>query len=300
METTRHPIPHLALILCSLLVALATSSPAAGGYGWPVKPFHRQHAVRGYFGDPRIGADGRGGTSRSLHFGIDISAPNGTSVFATISGRISRHPLHPKDVLLVSSGNVTFEYWHIVPVVDSGYAVAYRTLIGRVEAPWLHVHFSERHGSTYLNPLRPGGLTPYGDTTRPVVRDLGLERHGARVDLVAEVYDTTPLPVPKPWNDKPVTPALVEYRVRGPHLTGRWTVASDFRGALPARSFDAVYTSATSQNHAPSCGRYRFVLARGWQAAPGSYLLDVRVCDTAGNAGTRSVTLQVGSELDEP
>ena len=294
METTRNPAPHLALALCTVLASLFASSPAVAGYCWPVKPFHRQHPIRAYFGDPRIGADGHGGTSRSLHFGVDISAPNGTPVYATISGWVSRHPLHPSDVLLVRNGNVTFEYWHVVPVVDSGYAVAYRTVIGRVEAPWLHVHFAERHGSTYVNPLRKGGMTPYRDTTRPVVREAGIERHGASVDLVADAYDTTPLPVPRPWNDKPVTPALVEWRVSGPHLAGRWTVAADFRDALPARPFDSVYTSATTQNHASSCGTYHFILVQGWHAAPGSYVLTVRVRDTAGNVGVRSTRLAIG------
>ena len=27
---------------------------AAPSHGWPVKPFHRSHAVRGSFGDPRV------------------------------------------------------------------------------------------------------------------------------------------------------------------------------------------------------------------------------------------------------
>ena len=47
-------------------------------YGWPVKPFHRQHAVRGHFGDPRIG--GRISADpmtrpRAFHFGVDVAAP---------------------------------------------------------------------------------------------------------------------------------------------------------------------------------------------------------------------------------
>ena len=43
-------------------------------YGWPVKPFDVQHPVRGFFCDPRIGAKG----SKAFHFGIDVSAPDGT------------------------------------------------------------------------------------------------------------------------------------------------------------------------------------------------------------------------------
>src|SRR6476659_5780038 len=53
-------------------------------YARPIKPFRQQHPVRGFFGDPRIANDGE---SRQLHFGIDISAPNGTPVYATLSGQ---------------------------------------------------------------------------------------------------------------------------------------------------------------------------------------------------------------------
>jgi murein DD-endopeptidase MepM/ murein hydrolase activator NlpD len=61
---------------------------SATGYGWPVKPFRTQHPVRGFFGDPRIG--GHNGAERQFHFGVDISAPNGTPVYATITGTVSR------------------------------------------------------------------------------------------------------------------------------------------------------------------------------------------------------------------
>ena len=52
-----------------------------GVYSWPLKPFDRAHPVRGYFNDPRIS-----GRSRAFHFGIDISAPNGTPVYAVRGG----------------------------------------------------------------------------------------------------------------------------------------------------------------------------------------------------------------------
>ncbi|MGZ6266594.1 MAG: hypothetical protein ACXWN4_06790, partial [Candidatus Limnocylindrales bacterium] len=43
-------------------------------YDWPVKPFDRQHPVRAFLNDPRIGKHG----SRAFHFGIDVAAPDGT------------------------------------------------------------------------------------------------------------------------------------------------------------------------------------------------------------------------------
>ena len=48
-----------------------------------LKPFDRAHPVRAYFNDPRIS-----GTSKAFHFGIDISAPNGTPVYAVAAGKV--------------------------------------------------------------------------------------------------------------------------------------------------------------------------------------------------------------------
>ena len=92
-------------------------SPAT--YKWPVKPFDRQHPVRGSFGDPRTlfkGAAHRYGVmsghgSFSLHRGIDISAPNGRPVYPVMSG-VVRYADH-EWVRVDSGGGRAFEYWHI-------------------------------------------------------------------------------------------------------------------------------------------------------------------------------------------
>src|SRR5438270_6544300 len=67
----------------------AVSTAIAGGYGWPVKPFHQEHPVRGNLGDPRTvfltpptpESVLVGGGSFSFHQGVDISAPNGTAAY---------------------------------------------------------------------------------------------------------------------------------------------------------------------------------------------------------------------------
>jgi hypothetical protein len=95
------PFVASAVIASALLCSISARPPAASGtnsagaqftqtrttthrhsvrpaYGWPVKPFNRQHPVRAYLNDPRNGR----GDAKSFHFGIDISAPTGTAVYA--------------------------------------------------------------------------------------------------------------------------------------------------------------------------------------------------------------------------
>jgi hypothetical protein len=254
-------------------------------YAWPVKPFRQQHPVRGFFGDPRIANDGE---SRQFHFGIDISAPNGTAVYATLTGTASIHPLHATTILIAGRGDVEFSYWHVVPSVRSGQRViAYRTVIGHIEEPYGHVHFSEARDGRYLNPLRLGALGPYADCTRPTTRVVKLVA-GA---LVAETYDETPLAVPRPWQDLPVMPALVRWRLldeRGRVVRG-WETVVDFRLTIPpASAFDEIWARGTTQNHVRAPGRYRLVLTHSLADLRGGvHVAEVAVSDTGGN-GSRA------------
>jgi hypothetical protein len=258
-------------------------------YAWPVKPFRAQHPVRGFFGDPRISNHGH---SRQFHFGIDISAPNGTPVYATMTGTARIHALHSTTIEIVGRNDVEFSYWHVVPVVRSGqHVTAYQTVIGHVEEPYGHVHFSEMHGDRYVNPLRPGALGPFSDETRPGVRSAVVDRAGA---LVVEAYDETPVAVPRPWHDLPVMPALVRGRIhdaQGRSIQG-WTTLVDFRSTIPSASvFDEVWADGVMQNHVRAPGRYRLVLAR--DLPPGRYVIEVAVRDTRGNAGRARFRLAV-------
>ena len=145
------------------------SSGRSSSYGWPVKPFHRQHPVRGYFGDTRIGPDPDGTIHRTFHFGVDVSAPDGTAVYATVSGVVAANGLHPDVVRVLRGGGAELSYWHIAPAVRPGQrVVAYRTLIGRIEPGWGHVHLSEMHGGAYVNPLL--GPAAWGPTSTERVR----------------------------------------------------------------------------------------------------------------------------------
>src|SRR3954453_22682763 len=111
MSATSHI--HRGAVVAAAIVAgllFAVDAPARASYGWPDKPFHVQHAIRGSFGDPRIaGNDEAGGT---FHFGVDISAPNGTPVYATLDGIATIMTTHRDTVTVSAGGGVVHEYWH--------------------------------------------------------------------------------------------------------------------------------------------------------------------------------------------
>ena len=62
-----------------------------------------------------------------------------------------------------------FQYWHIEPVARAGqHAVAEQeTLLGFIQPKREHVHLTHLERSRAVNPLAPGHLAPYHDSTRP-------------------------------------------------------------------------------------------------------------------------------------
>src|SRR5687768_15153360 len=178
------------IIVLALTAALAaavlgrevTTSNASGGteaaasYHWPVKPFDRQHPVRGNFGDPRtifrssptLNGVLAGSCTCSYHRGVDISAPDGSAVYPVASGTVTY--VDDEWVKVESGGGLAFEYWHIRADVSVGSHVeAYRTVLGRILRGSGHVHLTELNGGRYVNPLAPGHLGPYSDRTTPRV-----------------------------------------------------------------------------------------------------------------------------------
>ena len=268
--SVRRRFSRLALLAAIAALSVPHASAAAGSYGWPLKPFDQQHPVRGFFGDPRIGeaADGHI-ESKTFHFGIDISAPDGTAVYATASGTVVWEPERPETIAVRSDDGRVFAYWHIVPAVQNGqHAVAYRTMLGHISKGWGHVHLAELVDGRYVNPLRRGAITPYEDRTRPTVHAFSFEREGralgasrlaSRFDLVAEAWDDTPMAVPGKWASKPVMPAVVRWRIRGGREEATpWRTAIDFTATIPPPSmFDAVFAPWTRQNRPWRSGAYR-------------------------------------------
>ena len=234
-------------------------------YGWPVKPFDEQHAVRGFFCDPRIGAKG----SKALHFGIDVCAPDGTPVYAVAGGTV--HSEGAQNVGVVTGSGRSHGYWHIVKHVRHGQRVRKHQLLGHVARTWGHVHFAERIDGHYWNPLREGALTPFHDFGAPVIDRIVAER-GSRilepgaligvVNLIAVAHDNPPISAPPPWRGMPVTPALV---AGGSCVTG----APCSRGVWRSTSAPRSEANSSSPRSTPP-GRVRTSHRRAAATASGS------------------------------
>ena len=289
------------LRLLIALSALALIAPAAASaYGWPIKPFYQQHLIRGYFDDPRLSADESG-----FHFGVDISAPDGTPVYAIEPGR-ARVRAQTVSIFPKRGGHL-LSYWHVVPAVFKGQRVRRHQLIGHIVTGAGHVHLAEYKDGTYINPLRLGGLAPYIDDTVPQIPSLTFLSSGrpippegvtGTVDITAEAFDTPPAPLPLPWNQVIYTPSLIRWRiVQGQRTIRQWETPVDFRTfLLPLEAFSFVYAPGTFQNKAGRRGRYEFYLAHQFDTralANGSYVLQVDALDEQDNLGQASFAFTV-------
>jgi len=285
-------------------------------YPWPLKPFDRQHPVRGYFGDPRTVFTGPDEGVFSFHSGIDISAYPGNPVYPVVSGTVVRVT---RDVIAVSTIDARrFQYIHLEPLVHVGETViASQTVLGTIRPRWNHVHLTEIRGSCAVNPLAKGHLTPYVDDTVPTVRAIlfrtpagkAISPHAldGKVRILADAYDTPPIPSPIPWDSLPVAPERVTWSLATPG--GRVIIrntGADFRWGEPLRAqFCTVYAPGTEQNSATIVGSFHW-------GKPGRYLYDltpdllntaylpdgryrvtVNAIDSAGNKGTRSTEIEV-------
>jgi hypothetical protein len=334
-------------LLVSPLVALANSggsssshalANASRAYPWPVKPFDQAHPVRAVFGDPRTtflhslhGDPLAGSGIFSFHDGVDIDAPNGTPVYPVLSG--TAH-LYKEGVEVVSADGRRFIYRHIAPLVRPGQAVtAQRTVLGRVDNWAQELHFSELSAAgRTIDPLLSGHLTPYVDTTRPIVRavitrdadgnSLGPFAVNGRVTFIADVSD---LPMPLlpsavrgfpvsgfARDHFPVVPAALTWslsRVNGATVVRRHAVVDFRRGLPPQASFWRVYARGTYQNRAPIVpryhkqmpGRFLFTLTPSpldtQSLHDGVYVLTVNAIDVRGNEGTAVQRIEIRNHV---
>jgi hypothetical protein len=293
----------IALFVVGAVPAGAATCARGAVYGWPVRPFDRAHPVRGGLNDPRGSA---------FHFGVDITAPDGTPVYAVAPGRVrysSRHPtaLAVRDPRACRS----FAYWHVVPAVPSGSWVARHALLGRVMEAYGHVHLGELDArlGRYVDPTRPGraGLFPYHDPTRPVIQRVSAERGGRVLDpgslrgvvsVVVRTHDVPALASPPPWSGYRTSPATIGWRLvsaRGRTVRAYRTIYEG-RLKLDDRRFRTVYAPGTRYPRPNRPGLYRFWIARALdtRAYPnGRYVVRVRVADAHGNAARASLRITV-------
>lgn len=257
-------------------VATSIAPPARSwSYGWPLKPFDRQHPVRSFLNEPRIVSP----TRATFHFGIDIAAPDGSPVYAIEAGTV--YVDNPMAIAVVAPDGVrSFGYWHIVPVVKSHQFVSRHQLLGRIGKGWEHVHLAERRAGVYLNPLRPGGIGPYLDRTAPAVREVLATRNS----IIVRAEDTQSPAVPGAWKGEPLTPAFLRWRLAG---TRTWSTFVDFGQTLRDSSqFWSHYAPQTRQNHRGEAGRLYFYLLRGSKAAAvlaSGRPIEIEASDSAGN-----------------
>jgi hypothetical protein len=334
----RCPIVIVVLLIVGGMCVAPTNFPARaegarsiGSYGWPVKPFDRQHAIRGYFGDPRTIFIGRptfgnllhGAGAFGFHFGIDICAPDGTAVYAVRSGTAE---LLPHETVQVSSGDSSaFQYTHVVPAVHSGqYVNAYQTVIGHVVRAAHHVHLTELVDGEPVNPLGRDHLRPYVDHTRPFISSISFRKDPAgrevapefvrgRIHLIAEAFDLPAMPVTSPsrWRRLPVAPAMLKWRLERAESGARVIpnqTAFDVRVKLPTdEAFWNFYARGSHQNMLQfethrfwrQPGRYLYRLTRAAfdtrRVPNGVYRLIVMASDSRGNSST---TIQVFTVLN--
>lgn len=293
-----------ALHLAAATLALALPATAAATYGWPLKPFDQQHPVRSFFDDPRQ----EGAEAASFHFGIDISAPDGTQVYAVADGVVR---LQPDAVALVAdAGDRVFSYWHVAPLVADLTHVTAGTAIGTIKPGFGHVHFAELHNGKYVNPLRPGGIVPYVDDTSPTIvtlfaatgtRKLDPGSLSGTFDLLVDTYDTPPTPLPAPpWNLTRVAPAYIRWRlVRKGATSAPWHTAVDFRSYLaPRETFADIYSPWTTLNRPNKPARLVYYLSRDWDSTrvpDGRYRLQVAVFDSQGNSASAGIWVTIAN-----
>jgi hypothetical protein len=315
---TPHALAYTGGLWQGLVARCGARAAADEPYPWPLRPFHQQHPIRGFFGDPRnlvsnvqqpLTPDSPG--TFTFHNGVDIYAPPDAKVYPVVSGRA--RVANAEEVVVDTKDGRTFQYWHVQPLVRTGsWVTASKTVLGTAIPRRGHVHLTEIRGDCVVNPLARGHLEPYQDASQPEIVALNaIDARGAPLDpsriaspfeLVAQAQDMPPFPVPPPWQDLPVTPAIVRWRLTG--AAGRvlvpWTFAADFAVTIPPKSdYWRVYAAGSHQNFVglgpPQLpGVYAFRLtAPSTNLTPGRYTATVVVSTTGGNRTTERLSFTV-------
>jgi len=268
--------------------------------GWPLRPFHRQHAIRAGLNEIRPG---------SLHEGLDIEARDNQPVYAIQPGYAQiMVPTGPEAHVRI--GN--YVYWHVKPAVTQGqYVKAYSTVVGRVgPGGFKHIALSEVTASgAWLNPLRPGGrvLSPWRDDDAPVIATPRIQPDGR---VLVRAFDPQSFTQRISYETPVLAPAGLGYQVfdrAGVRIVPlRWALRGNrvlpgndtgilFAPDAKAPGFSCFATKAVCKPD------WDYILAGGnapglaaFPLTPGRYRLTVYAWDYAGNATARDQWFTVG------
>jgi hypothetical protein len=275
--------------------------------GWPIKPFHEQHAIRAGLNELR---------PANFHIGIDIEARNFQPVYPIESGLVQLFGVGTPDEH-VQVGQ--FSYWHIYHAVTPGrFARAYETVLGTVKYDFKHVHLSELGpAGQYLNPLRPGGglLAPYRDIEPPII---GVPHAFADGRVIVGAFDPQSVVENASYETPVLAPAALAWQLfdaRGRRVVPlQWAL----RGSQNYKNGDRslVYApGARNPGYACFASRPRCIpnwvywLAGGLTAPlplasvpPGRYRLSVYAWDWAGNVSALDdwISLPLARAPDAP
>ncbi len=143
----------------------AVAEPA----GPMTRPIAFEEPVRGFAINSRFGMRRLGGEPGArMHKGVDIAAPQGTTVYSAAEGRIVRIGHQPEGygnfIEMRHPNGMTTMYAHLSRIdVASGDRVLAGERIGLVGSTGYstgpHLHFEVRRGGTQVNPSRVVGQT---------------------------------------------------------------------------------------------------------------------------------------------
>jgi hypothetical protein len=222
--------------------------------GWPLRPFHRQHALRDAIDARR---------DSTFHVGIDIQARKGDRVYAIQPGIV--HVIEATGAEeRVQVGN--FIYWHVRHRVHEGQRVVpYRTVLGTIKPGFGHLHLSEvDFANRYLDPLRPGGraIGPWRDTAAPVIGRPAF-RPGGRVYL--EAFDRQSFLIRTTYETPVLSVAGLAWRLFDSHGRAVGPLDWAFRGTqvLPF-SLDRLVWAPDARRPGFTCFATREICKPNW------------------------------------
>ena len=269
-------------------------------YPWPVKPFNRQHPVRGFFNDPRVQ-----GASHAFHFGIDVSAPDGTAVYAVTPGKVFIED-HGHAVAVLAPDGRAFGYWHVKPAVAHHQQVA--------AAPAARAHRGAA-GATSTSPrasraaisTHPAGRDPAVHRRRPSddradhvpARQEGAQagpHQGPRADLLRRLrHDADPRPEAVVAHARRAGAAALPHHVRGPLRAAAARRRRSARVPEARRLPHRLRARTRARTTRTSPAATRFILDHDWNTAAfanDGYLLEVQAADRHGNRATSGLRVQ--------